>query len=313
MPQPTVLLAGSYPDQDMAALEQRFTLLKLWETEDKSAYLARHAGDIRALATRGDLGADASLIAALPRLEIVACYGVGVDAIDLKATRARGIAVTNTPDVLTGDVADMALGLMLCAARQLPQADRFVRSGAWGTSSYPLTARMFGKRLGIVGLGRIGQAIARRAEAFEMEIAYWSRAPKADVPYRYVDNVPGLAAESDFLVATLAGGPDTAAMIGAEAFEALGPEGIFINVARGSVVDEPALIAALEAGRIRGVGLDVVLNEPDIDPRLIALQNTVLQPHQGSATVETRRAMGELVVANLAAHFNGEPLPTPVG
>lgn len=312
MPNPTVLLAGAYPAQDMKALEARFTLLRYWEAEDKAAFLQTHAPDVRALATRGDLGADKSLIDALPQLEIIACYGVGVDAIDLKAAAARSVPVTNTPDVLTGDVADMALALMLATARGLPQADRFVRSGDWATNTYPLKARMFGKRLGIVGLGRIGQAIAKRAAAFDMEIAYFSRAPKAGQPYRHVASITDLAAESDFLVVALAGGPDTAGLIDAEVFRALGPDGIFVNIARGSVVDEPALLDALESGTIRGAGLDVMAGEPDIDPRFFALENTVLQPHQGSATVETRKAMGALVCDNLAAHFAGKPLLTPV-
>ncbi len=312
MAHPSVLLVTPYPARDMEALERRFAVHRLWEAPDRDAYLAEHAPHLRAIATNGERGASAELIASLPALEIIACYGVGVDAIDFPAARARGIAVTNTPGVLTDDVADLALALMLATARQMPQAERHIRDGRWPSGPYPLAARMSGKRLGIVGLGRIGQAIARRAEAFGMEVAYYSRAAKPDFAHRHYATIPELASGSDFLVAALAGGPDTLGLIGADAFAALGPEGVFVNVARGSVVDEAALLDALEQGRIRGAGIDVMLNEPDIDPRFLKLDNVVLQPHQGSATTETRAAMGDLVVANLAAHFEGNPLLTPV-
>ena len=313
MPKPDVLLPGAYPDHDMKALDARFTLHRLWEAEDRDAFLKDAADVVRGIATRGDLGANAELIAALPKLEIIACNGVGVDAVDLEAAREHGVKVTNTPDVLSGEVADMTLLLMLATARKLPQADRFTRSGGWAKGGFPLAHRMFGKRLGSVGLGRIGQEIAKRAQAFDMEVAYSGRSKKDDIPFAFYATPAELAADSDFLVVIVPGGPETNNLIGAAVFEALGPEGIFVNIARGSVVDEAALLDALEQGKIRGAGLDVFHNEPNIDPRFLTLDNVVLQPHQGSATGETRRAMGQLVIDNLEAHFAGKPLLTPVG
>ncbi len=313
MSKPDVLMPGAYPAPDMAALEASFTLHRMWEAPNKDAFLKDKAPVIRGIATRGDLGASAEMIAALPNLEVIACNGVGVDAVDLAAARAAGVAVTNTPDVLSGDVADMTLLLMLATARKLPQADRFTRGGDWAKGGFGLAHRMFGKRLGIVGLGRIGQEIAKRARAFDMEIAYTGRSEKPDLPFKFYPDPVALAAASDFLVVIVPGGAATNAMIGTDVFEALGPEGIFVNIARGSVVDEAALLDALEQNRIRGAGLDVFNNEPDIDPRFLKLENVVLQPHQGSATGETRRAMGQLVIDNLEAHFSGKPLLTPVG
>jgi lactate dehydrogenase-like 2-hydroxyacid dehydrogenase len=310
---PDILMIGAYPDWDMEALARDYRVHRLWEAADKTALIAQAAPAIRAVATRGDLGADAELIAALPKLEIIGCFGVGVDGIDLAAAKARGIKVTNTPDVLTGDVADLAIGLMIAAARLFPKGDRFVRDGKWRDGApWPLASRVFGKRLGIVGMGRIGQAIAKRAAAFDMDIAYSGRSKREGLPYTFFDNPVDLAARSDVLVASLAGGAATKGLIGADAFKALGSEGIFVNVARGSVADEAALLAALETKTIKSAGLDVYLNEPDIDPRFFALENAVLLPHVGSGTTETRKAMGKLVRDNLAAHFAGKPLLTEV-
>ena len=311
-PKPELLVVGPYPDWDLAALEKTYTLRKLWETEDQKAFLAQHAPNIRALATRGDLGASSALIAALPKLEIIACNGVGLDAIDLTAAKARGIAVTNTPDVLTDDVADLAIALCIAIARQIPAGETHVRSGKWKSSTLPLATRFSGKRMGIVGLGRIGLAIAKRAEAFGMKISYHNRKAREDVPYRYFDTVEALAAGSDFLVAALAGGAGAMDVVNASTFKALGPEGFFINVSRGTVADEAALLSALEACTIKGAALDVFLNEPKINERFFTLENVVLQPHVGSATLETRQAMGQLVRDNLAAHFAGQPLLTLV-
>ncbi len=309
---PTVLMPGPYTEWDMPAMEQDYTLLRLWEADDRAELIARHAAEVRAIATRGDLGASTELIAALPNLEFIGCFGVGTDGIDLEAARARGIRVTNTPDVLTDDVADLALALMLGVTRKLFEGERHVRDGDWLKGNMPLATRLWGKRLGIVGMGRIGQAVARRAAAFSMEISYFGRSAQPDLPYAFVPDLVELAHWSEVLVATLAGGAATRGLIDSAVFEALGPEGYFVNVARGSVVDEPALIAALQTRRIKAAGLDVFLNEPHIDRRFLALDNVVLQPHHGSGTVETRQAMGQLVRDNLAAHFAGRPLLTEV-
>jgi D-3-phosphoglycerate dehydrogenase len=303
---------GDYPPWDMEALDKDYIVHRYWEQPDKEAFLRGPAREVRAIATRGDLGAAKPLIDALPALEIIACFGVGVDGIDLEAARARGIRIVNTPDVLTEDVADLAFALMLGIARQIPQGDRFVRAGQWVKGAFPLMTRFNGKRLGLIGLGRIGSAIARRAEGFGMKIAYHTRTKCEDVAYVHHATAADLARNSDFLVAILPGGAATRNIVDAEVLEALGPTGFFINVARGSVADEEALLSALEERKIAGAALDVFWNEPDINPRFFTLDNVVLHPHTGSGTVETRKAMGQLVRDNLAAHFAGKPLLTPV-
>jgi lactate dehydrogenase-like 2-hydroxyacid dehydrogenase len=240
---------------------------------------------------------------------------VGYDGVDVAAAKARGIVVTHTPNVLNDDVADLALGLMLSAARQLPAADRHVRSGEWLKGAMPLARKMSGARLGLVGMGRIGKAIAERARAFGMSVAYTSRSPKADVGYRYLPSATALAAESDFLVLITPGGAGTRKLVNAEVLQALGQgkgQGILVNVARGSVVDEAALIDALERGVIAGAGLDVFEDEPRVPARLLALPQVVLTPHVGSATGQTRQAMADLAFANLVAFFGGKALPSPV-
>lgn len=312
MTKPAVLIIGPYPDWDMVELENAYQVHKLWEQPDRDAYLRQHGNSIRAIATRGELGASRMLMDQLPQLEAICCYGVGTDAIDLAAARERGVRVSNTPDVLTEDVADIAIALMLAVARQIPQGDAYVRSGEWATKNMGLVTRMCGKRLGVIGMGRIGAAVARRASGFDMQISYSNRHKREDSPHHYCSTLTELAANSDFLVATVAGGKATASLITADVFKALGPQGYFINVARGSVVDEAALLDALEQGQIKGAGLDVFLNEPRIDPRFAKLNNVVLQPHHGSGTVETRKAMGQLMRDNLAAHFAGRPLVTAV-
>jgi D-3-phosphoglycerate dehydrogenase len=313
MQKPDVLVMGPYPEGDMAAMNAAFTVHRYWEAADKAAFLANLAPKIEAIATRGDLGVPNDVVKALPKLKIISVYGVGLDAVDLNLARERGIAVTNTPGVLNDDVADLALALMLCVARKIPTGEAHVRSGAWATKSFPLVTRMSGKRLGILGLGGIGKAIAQRAKAFNMSIAYHGRSKQTDQPYTYYPTPVELAANSDFLVAIVTGGAGTAKLVNAEVLKALGPKGYFINVARGSVADEEALLAALESRSIAGAGLDVYLNEPKIDPRFLALDNVVLQPHQGSGTVETRAVMGELTRNNIIAHFAGKPLLTPFG
>jgi lactate dehydrogenase-like 2-hydroxyacid dehydrogenase len=312
MSRPEVLAIGSYPPSDMEALEREYQVHRYWEAKDKHQLLRDVAGSVRAIATRGDLSVGRDLMEALPKLEIIACYGVGVDGIDLEAARAHGIKVSNTPDVLTEDVADLAIALMLAVARRIPEGHNHVRSGQWATVPFPVATRMHGKRLGILGMGRIGRAIAKRAKAFGMTISYFSRSRRDELPYAYFQAPEALAAASDFLVAAVIGGASTAGLVNAKVLEALGSGGYFINVARGSVADEEALIRALETHAIAGAGLDVYLNEPKIDPRFLALDNVVLQPHVGSATVETRKAMGQLMRDNLAAHFAGRSLLTPV-
>jgi len=312
MSKPEVLMIGPYPSWDMEDLETRYTIHRLWEVEDRETFLARQGSSIRAVATRGELGASAELLKKLPKLEIVSCYGVGTDAIDLNFARENGIRVTNTPDVLTEDVADLGMALMLAVARRLPEGDAHVRDGGWSKGNMHLTTRVCGKRVGVVGMGRIGAAFARRAAAFDCTVSFFARSPKPNLPYAFVSDLVELARRSDFLVVTLAGGEGTRGIVTAEVIEALGPDGIFINISRGTTVDEAALLDALEHGRIRGAGLDVFLNEPAINPRFSQLKNVVLQPHHGSGTVETRQAMGKLVRDNLAAHFSGQPLLTPV-
>jgi D-3-phosphoglycerate dehydrogenase len=307
-----ILLLGPYPDSEMAKLAESFVVHRLWEQDAPVDYLAEIGPRIRAIATRGDLGASADLMARLPNLEIVACYGVGTDAIDLDYAAAHHIRVTNTPDVLTDDVADMAMALLLAVARRIPFGDLHVRSGAWPAGPMPLTTRVSGKRIGVLGFGRVGRAVARRAAGFDMVVSYCSRTPDPAVPHGWFGDPVALAREVDFLVVCLSAGPDTRGIVDARVLRALGPQGMLVNVARGVVVDEPALLLALQQGAIAGAGLDVFLNEPAPDPAFAALSNVVLQPHNASGTVETRAAIGLLVRQNLHAHFSGAPLPTPV-
>jgi len=307
-----VLMPGTYPEWDMAPMREAYTLHHLWEAPDRQAFIAEHASEIRAIATRGELGASTELIAALPKLELVACYGVGTDGIDLAACRARGIRVTNTPDVLNGDVADLAVGLMLAVQRRIPAGDQFVRSGAWAHGGMPLATRVFGQRIGIAGFGRIGGTIARRLSGFDVEVGYFSRTPKAESPHRRFASLSAMAEWCDVLIVILPGGEATRGIVNGEVLQALGPRGWLVNVSRGTTVDEGALLQALETRAIAGAALDVFLNEPRIDPRFAALDNVVLTPHHGSGTEAARRAMGELVRRNLEAHFAGRPLITPV-
>jgi lactate dehydrogenase-like 2-hydroxyacid dehydrogenase len=310
---PELLMVGPMLPEVMAALDQDFTVHRLWEAADRDALLMQAAERIRGIATTGGRGANAQLIDALPKLEIIACYGVGVDAIDLECAWSRGITVTNTPDVLTDDVADLAMGLVIAVLRRICAADRWVRDKNWrNRGDFPLSHRVGGKRLGILGLGRIGSAIARRAEAFGMDIAYHSRSPKPDVPYHYAATLLDLARDSDVLMIATPGGAGTRHIIDRSILDALGPDGVLINIARGSVVDETALVEALAEGRLGGAGLDVFADEPNVPEALFTLDQVVLQPHLGSATVETRRAMGQLVIDNLRLHFAGKPVLTPV-
>jgi lactate dehydrogenase-like 2-hydroxyacid dehydrogenase len=309
---PVLLMTGAYPAWDMEILSQDYTLLRLFEADNKAAFLDEHGKQVRGIATRGDLGASADLMGQLPNLEVVSVFGVGTDAVDLGYARQHSIKVTNTPDVLTDDVADIAVALLLAAARKIPQGDQLVRSGAWPSAGLPLVTKVSGKKVGIAGMGRIGIATAKRLAAFDCDISYFARTPKADLPYRHVASIIELAQDCEFLIVTLSGGDGTKNMIDEGVLKALGQNGILINVSRGSTVDEAALIKALEDKTIKSAGLDVFWNEPNIDPRFLHLENVALHPHHASGTVETRKAMGQLVRDNLAAHFAGKPLLTPV-
>jgi hydroxypyruvate reductase len=268
---------------------------------------------IRAIATEANRGANRALIAALPNLEVIGVFGVGTDAVDLAAARERGIPVSNTPGVLTDECADLAIGLMLASARQLLFADRYVRDGSWAAKGpIPLGRSVGGKTMGVVGLGGIGRGIADRGAAFHMRIIYHGPRRKPDAPYEYVADLLDMARQSDYLMVACKGGPETYHLVSGAVIDALGPTGTLINVARGSVVDEAALIRALVEGRLGHAALDVFENEPHVPPALLELPNVIVQPHQGSATVETRTAIGQLMIDNINAHFAGRPLLTPV-
>lgn len=267
---------------------------------------------IRAVAASGEAKVPRALIDQMPALEIISVFGVGYDGIDVQAARERGVPVTNTPDVLTDDVADMGMGLLLAVARRIAQADRFVRAGEWSHGRMVLGRKVSGARLGIVGLGRIGLAIARRAEGFGMSVAYTARHEKPATAFRYYPTPQALAAQVDFLMVITPGGDATRGLINEQVLTALGPQGYLINVARGSVVDQGALIRALDQGLIAGAALDVFENEPRVPAELCARDDVVLTPHVGSATWQTRRAMADLAFGNLQAHFAGQPLLTPV-
>jgi lactate dehydrogenase-like 2-hydroxyacid dehydrogenase len=271
------------------------------------------AGRVRGVAVNSLVSADKAMMALFPKLEILSSFGVGYDHIDSAYARDHNIIVTNTPDVLTEEVADVALGLLIATLRELPAADRFVRSGQWPSKDYPLTAgSLRGRTVGMIGMGRIGQAIARRLDASLVPVVYHSRRPAEGVSYRHYPNLVEMAKAVDTLIVITPGGASTSRLVNAEVLDALGPRGVVINVARGSVIDEPALIAALKARKIMAAGLDVFANEPNVPDELRALPNTVLLPHVGSASVITRNAMDQLVVDNLKAWFAGKPPLTPI-
>lgn len=311
MPPIEILVVAKLPPFLMEPLRANFVVHDRLHETDPAAFAAV-APRIRAIAASGESKVGKELIDRLPALEIVSVMGVGYDGIDVAAAKARGVVVTHTPDVLNDEVADLAIGLMIAAARQIPQADRYVRDGRWPSGPMPLARKVSGARLGIVGMGRIGQAIAQRALAFGMSIAYTARSAKPELPHRYFATPAALAAEVDFLVVITPGGAATRKLIDAAVLKALGAKGTLINVARGSVVDEAALIDALSKGEIAGAGLDVFENEPNVPEALRALPNVVLTPHIGSATGQTRQAMADLAFGNLKACFDGRPLPTPV-
>jgi len=271
-------------------------------------------GIVRGCVTNGHSGPPPAWIDRMTKLEIIASASVGYDGIPVEYARGKGIPVTNTPDVLNDDVADLAIGLMIMTARRLVASDRYVRTGQWPTGGeYPLAYKASGKRVGILGMGRIGKEIGKRATAMNNTVAYHSRKPVADVSYQHYPSLVELAKNSDFLIVIIPSTDQTKKIVGREVIEALGPNGILVNVARGAVVDEDALVAALQAGKLGGAGLDVFVNEPKVPEVLFGMENVVLQPHVGSATFETRRAMSQLVLDNLDAHFAGKPLLTQIG
>jgi lactate dehydrogenase-like 2-hydroxyacid dehydrogenase len=293
-------------------LNREFTLRRAWEAPDQDALLAEIGPRIRGIASGSHSPIRAPLFDKLPNLEIVANFGVGYDTVDAAEAGRRGIVVTNTPDVLTDEVADLAIGLLIATLRQLPQVDRYLREGRWLEKPYPLTPTLRGRKVGIVGLGRIGRAIAKRLEGFGVEIAYHGRNEQAGMPFRYYPTLVGMAEAVDVLMSVAPGGAETRNMINAEVLRALGPQGVLINVGRGSTVDEPALVEALRSKTILSAGLDVFADEPKVPAELIAMDHVVLLPHVGSASVETRRAMGQLVVDNLISWFSGKGPLTPV-
>lgn len=290
-------------------LEQLFDVRSIVNVDDPEAVMAEGAQSIRAIAG-GKVSA--AMMEKLPGLEIIANEGVGVDTTDIAAAKVRGIVVTNTPDVLNIAVAELTVGLMLALARSLPQADRFVRDGKWNDGMFPLRGQLHGKTVGMLGLGRIGKEIARRLESFGMTVVYFGRSEQTSQPYRYFSSLLEMAKASDWLVVIAPGGKATDGIVSRAVIEALGPAGRLVNVARGSLVDQPALIEALSSGRLAGAALDVFEEEPCVPAELLALDNVVVSPHMGSRTEEAREAMGRLVIDNLVAHFEGRPLPSRV-
>jgi lactate dehydrogenase-like 2-hydroxyacid dehydrogenase len=306
---PDVLITQPLMKSCTEALAERFTVHSLIGATDPDGLIEEVGPRIRACAG-GKVSA--ALMEKLPKLEIIANSGVGYDSIDIAAAKARNIRVTNTPNVLNDAVAEITIGLMIALARRIPQGDRFVREGKWLQGQFPLWGELNGKTLGILGLGRIGKEIATRAQAMKMRVVYFGRNRQRMAPYSYYDNLVEMAREADWLVVIAPGGSDTDKIISREVMEALGPTGMLVNMARGSLVDEAAMIEMLSSGKLGGAALDVFDKEPNVPEALLGLDNVVLSPHQGSKTAETRYAMGALLVENLVAHFAGNPLISPV-
>ena len=309
-----ILLLGPPRPLVVDALSAAANVHKLAETKDRNALFAELAQRVRAMAVCGPVEPiNEALMSRFPCLEIVSSFGVGYDHVDAKWAGAHGVTVTNTPDVLNEEVADTALGLLLCTVREFPQAERYLRAGNWVEKSYPLTkATLRDRKIGMVGMGRIGKAIARRLDAMLVPVVYHGRSRQADVPYRYYDDLVAMARDAKIILAIAPGGAGTNNMINAAVLDALGPDGIVINMARGSLVDEPALIKALKDKKIFAAGLDVFVDEPKVPPELVEMENVVLFPHLGSASLHTRQAMDQLVVDNLVAWAAGNPPLTPV-
>jgi lactate dehydrogenase-like 2-hydroxyacid dehydrogenase len=308
-----IVLLGPLKPLVVKGLEAACTVHKAAEAKDRDAFLVAHA-DVGAIACSATTElVPGGFMARFPKLQIVSSFGVGYDHMDAKWAAAHGVILTNTPEVLTEEVADTAVGLLLCTAREFPQAERFVRAGKWPQRGYPLSkATLRNRTVGMVGMGAIGQAIARRLDAFGVPVVYHTRKPRPGLPYRHYPKLTDMARDVDTLMVIVPGGAATQNMINAEVLDALGPNGILINMARGSVVDEPALIKALKDKRIFAAGLDVFVKEPEVPAELIEMDNVVLFPHLGSASVHTRDKMDQLVVDNIVAWAQGKPPLTPV-
>jgi lactate dehydrogenase-like 2-hydroxyacid dehydrogenase len=312
---PRILQIGPLPGAPGADeyLQSKYEVIALWRAEDKGKCL-KDAKDIELIVTSALNGCKREVIESLPNLKVICSWGVGYDTIDTEAATERSVALTITPDVLDDCVADEAWGLLIASARRIAEGDRFVRSNRWENRQgmLPLGTRVSGKRLGIVGLGRIGMAIAKRGKGFDMQIAYHNRKARTDVDYPYMPSLTDLAQWSDFLIVATVGGAQTRGLVTREVLKALGPEGIIVNIARGPVIDETAMVELLQTGELGAAGLDVFEKEPKVPDALKTSDRTVLMPHVGSATIETRRAMFDLVIQNIEAYFSGKPLVTPV-
>lgn len=310
---PQILVFGDCDDWDLQPLGELYELHQV-PADNSLGHLSSETKDaIVGIAFRGHSQMNAAIMDELPNLGVIANYGVGYDTIDVAHASSRGIKVSNTPDVLTEDVADLAIGLMIAQSRGMVGASAWVRSGEWQQhGEYRLGTKISGKKAGIVGLGRIGRAIGERLVPFGMDIHYYSRDEKDTPNWTYHGDITELAAAVDILFVSVSGGPTTKGIVGKDAIEAVGPNGLLVNISRGTTIDEGALLDALESGTLGAAALDVFLSEPNLDQRFLALDNALLQPHQSSGTVDTRKAIGALQRANLAAYFAGEPLVTPV-
>jgi lactate dehydrogenase-like 2-hydroxyacid dehydrogenase len=309
---PEILVLVPIYAPTLAALEREYTVHKLWSARDPDALVKEVSGRVRGAVTTGASGMSSGLVEALPRLEIVGCFGTPRGTVDLAAAKGRGVIVTNTPDSITGDVADLAMGLIVAVMRRIAEADRFVRAGRWLFGLLPPGSGLSGKTCGIIGLGAIGRGIAKRAEAFGMSVCYHGPRRKHDATYAYYPELVRLAHESDCLVVACPSTPQTRSLVDARILDALGPDGYLINIARGPIVDEQALIAALREKRIAGAALDVFWDEPRVPAELVAMEQVVLAPHIGSTTREIREERGVKLLANLRAHFAGQPVLTPL-
>lgn len=307
-----LLQVAQLPPFLMERLEKEYTIHDFIDPADPDALLDEVGPKIRGILAGGMKGPNANLINRLPNLEIISSFSVGFDATDVVAAQARDVIVTHTPEVLTGDVADLAMTFILMAPRRIGEAERFLRDGKWLQERIDLGTTVRGKRLGILGLGRIGKAVARRAEVFGLHIGYFDIKPMGDLPYRSYPTLLELAAASDILLVACEGGEANRGLVSADVIAAVGPNGFLVNTARGPIVDQTALVSALKAGRLKGAALDVFDGEPQVPAELMAMENVVLTPHIASSTDETRRAMGDLVYDNLRAHFDGKQVLTPV-
>jgi lactate dehydrogenase-like 2-hydroxyacid dehydrogenase len=308
-----LLLVSQNLENHLQEFAGRCTPHRYYNADDRDSLLATIGDKIRIVGTNGHDGCSRELMQRLPNLEMIGCYGVGYDAIDIDAAKNLGIRVTNTPDVLSDAVAELTVGLMISLGRKIPQSDQFIRNGEWSPlNAYPLTAELTGKTVGILGLGRIGKEVARRLQAMKMHVIYHGRSDQADEPYVYFDDLEKMASKSDWLVVIMPGDPGTEGIVSERVLAALGPKGNLVNIARGSLVDESALVRLLANGELGGAALDVFEKEPIVPAGLLTMDNVVLSPHAGSATVKTRAAMGDLVIRNILAHLDGKPLLTQV-